>query len=365
MIRKILISSFLVVLGVGFGGLSNPAIADGPYGGRVIDAETKQAISDAVVVAVWEKKLYRVYRTETQLDAVMEVKTDKNGDFEIPGYVDGPLENDLLGVQPPRFYIFKPGFGSYPNSHVRPWTEIKTHFRPFSFIELPRLKTSYERRLVQMRTDRLNDIPSKYVPLWTKALSHEGQMIQAMEEEKGRASSWADGTFYGRVVDEDTGKPIHGAIVLSVWWNYSNKEGRTPLAVREVITGPKGMFSMEGLEEKIFRNVPVGIQPPEFYIFKPGYAGFPGPEVKPSETFRVAFRPFADSVSLKKLNNAEDRYRDLRQFNILAALPLEQAPRFLGALNKERARVGLKPVRVVKSNTSLKISRRYPSDSNR
>ncbi|HSG05145.1 MAG TPA: carboxypeptidase-like regulatory domain-containing protein, partial [Nitrospiria bacterium] len=317
-----------------------------PYQGRVLDAETKEPIHGAVVVAVWEEKVYRVYRNETILSGIMEVKTNREGEFEIPGFVEGPLKNDFLGMQPPRFYIFKSGYGSYPKSHVKPWENFEAHFTPFSFVELPRLKTSYERRLVQVRTDRLKQIPSEYIPMWRKELAREDRIVQSMEDENGRANTWADGTFYGRVVDEETGAAIEGAVVLSIWWNQTGGEGRTVLSVKETMTRQDGTFSLPGYKDRIFSKGPIGVQPPEFYVFKPGYASFPGPAETPAKLFRVQFRPFTETVGLKRLEKGDERAKDLYQLEILADVPLEEAPRFLRLLNEERGRIGLRPVRV-------------------
>ena len=71
-------------------------IAAGPWRGKVIDAETKEPIEGAVVLAVW----HRNYRTPAGDNAYFyeakEVLTNKEGRFEIPSYIQINLYRALL-----------------------------------------------------------------------------------------------------------------------------------------------------------------------------------------------------------------------------------------------------------------------------
>lgn len=90
---------------------------DGPYVGKVIDAETGQPIEGAVVHAAWFKR--RLAASTLHYDDY-ECLTDQNGDFNIPGqgvvpyYVDWPL-----------LAIFKAGY-----QHLKPtyWLTLKGGF---------------------------------------------------------------------------------------------------------------------------------------------------------------------------------------------------------------------------------------------
>lgn len=88
--------------------------SDGPWSGRVIDAETKEPIEGAVVVAVWQK----VYATPAGnvsyfFDAV-EVLTDKDGGFIIPKFRAVNIIPIIRHLEGPDFTIFKPGYTAFP-----------------------------------------------------------------------------------------------------------------------------------------------------------------------------------------------------------------------------------------------------------
>ena len=58
---------------------------DGPYKGRVIDAETNQPIEGAVVSGTWYKEAATPAGSASTYYDSYEMLTDKNGDFSIPG----------------------------------------------------------------------------------------------------------------------------------------------------------------------------------------------------------------------------------------------------------------------------------------
>ena len=77
----------------------HPLIAGGPYRGRVIDAETKQPLEGAVVLAIWETKTPGVAGYGYSYLDSEEVLTDENGRFVVGrhppkslflAWVDGP-----------------------------------------------------------------------------------------------------------------------------------------------------------------------------------------------------------------------------------------------------------------------------------
>ena len=86
--------------------------ADGPYHGRVIDAETKQPIEGAAVLAVWSRRAaFLAHPSITYYDA-QETLSDKGGNFTIPGTSSFSL-NPLSRIDEPRFTIFTPGYRAY------------------------------------------------------------------------------------------------------------------------------------------------------------------------------------------------------------------------------------------------------------
>ncbi|MBI5561461.1 MAG: hypothetical protein HY894_01210 [Deltaproteobacteria bacterium] len=151
--------------------LSSPALAAGPWKGRVIDSDTKGPLEGAVVLAVWE----RVWRTPTGGNSYFyeakETLTDKDGRFEIPSYTPINIFPIISYMDGPVFTIFKPIYGSFPRHRTSPEFRIsdpdlaeffthetdttgelgidyatsKPHHVTFGVVELPRLKTREER----------------------------------------------------------------------------------------------------------------------------------------------------------------------------------------------------------------------------
>jgi hypothetical protein len=58
---------------------------DGPYEGKVIDAETGEPIEGAVVLGVWYRIHPNVAGWNSEFYDATETLTDENGDFSIPG----------------------------------------------------------------------------------------------------------------------------------------------------------------------------------------------------------------------------------------------------------------------------------------
>jgi len=119
----------------------------GPYFGKVVEAETKEPIEGAAVLAVFYTEEYGPAGAITRYADATETVTDKNGEFKIPAYrvtVFRPLQGwDSHGY----FTIFKPGYGHYPESKgVNPMfvPNGSLPINQYVTIELPRLKTKEE-----------------------------------------------------------------------------------------------------------------------------------------------------------------------------------------------------------------------------
>jgi len=125
------------------------AWADGPYRGKVIDAESKDPIEGAVVVAVWMRRIFNPVQGGETFAEAKEALTHKNGEFVIPGYTWTSIFIDFIGVQPPRIYIFKAGYGDFPWRQVSPNPKqsnaaLLEPFKTHAVVELPKTKTKKE-----------------------------------------------------------------------------------------------------------------------------------------------------------------------------------------------------------------------------
>ena len=132
--------------------------SDGPWMGRVIDAETKEPIEGAVVLAVWNK----VYASPTgrhhYFFEAKEVLTDKNGLFVIQKLKTINFLPIISTIEGPEFVIFKPGYTSFPGPAYNyfhnyfPYSPLRVDlitlgelFKKNITIELLKLKNKEER----------------------------------------------------------------------------------------------------------------------------------------------------------------------------------------------------------------------------
>lgn len=150
--------SFFSTLVLGLIVFTSPAVAAGPWKGKIIDIETKEPLEGAVVLAVWE----RVYRTPAGPNSYFydakEVVTDKEGRFEIQAYTPINLLPIISYMRGPYFTFFKPGYLSLSRYNYGAFFLEGTKEAPVELpemgkvfrlapgiIELPRLKTKEER----------------------------------------------------------------------------------------------------------------------------------------------------------------------------------------------------------------------------
>ncbi|MGC2424562.1 MAG: carboxypeptidase-like regulatory domain-containing protein [Nitrospirota bacterium] len=145
---------FLLALSMLFVSSVGCANEQGPWHGKVIDAETKQPIEGAVVVAIFKKSSFALGSGPVDSFAdTKEVLTDKNGEFMIPV---------LREPSPPVFTIFKPGYGSFPQYQVSPTGELPRDLfqKKGTIVELPKL-TDKNKRLLSVNAARFWFYPEK------------------------------------------------------------------------------------------------------------------------------------------------------------------------------------------------------------
>jgi hypothetical protein len=120
----------------------------GPYYGKVIDMETKEPLSGAAVLAIYETQNYGPAGAIIHYLDAQETITNENGEFKIPRLTAKTFRIGHTFEYYPRFTIFKPGYGYYPDHK-----DVTPKFKPrwslpaeqYVVVELPRLKTKSER----------------------------------------------------------------------------------------------------------------------------------------------------------------------------------------------------------------------------
>jgi hypothetical protein len=138
-----LIVASLVMLAVGCAG--HLVYSSGPYRGKVIDAETRQPLSGAVVLAIWYREVpVAPHGPAVDYHDAIEVLTDARGEFMVPARTHGTT---IGKIREPDLVIYYPGYGSYPDYQVRPrdaevpWAYERGYFD----IELAKFRTREER----------------------------------------------------------------------------------------------------------------------------------------------------------------------------------------------------------------------------
>lgn len=120
----------------------------GAYYGKVVDAETKEPLEGAAVLAVYYTQQYGFAGPISRYVDAQETVTDKNGEFKIPSNTISTFRL-LQSFEPHiRVRIFKPEYGCYPHYKGSKLVYSPGWSLPANqhvTIELPRLKTKEER----------------------------------------------------------------------------------------------------------------------------------------------------------------------------------------------------------------------------
>jgi len=152
------------------------AHASDAYRGRVVDAETKQPLVGAVVLAIWYRAIPVAPHgpAEDFYDA-FEVLTDMRGEFPVPAKVHVTLIGTIEG---PTFVIYQPGYGYYPVFQIRPTGDaIENAFQEFTVVELPRWRTREQRRQLMDLPVWTTKVPAAKMPNLIHRANEEGQSI--------------------------------------------------------------------------------------------------------------------------------------------------------------------------------------------
>lgn len=161
---------------------------DGPYRGKVVDADNGEPIEGAVVVGMWKLEAYGgpAAPSEPYCDA-QETITTKNGEFIVPKascFFLWPFTK--MGMA--ELVIFKPGYLSYPplgynqeqrKTYMPDFTgdEFKDE-KQYYIIKLGKPKTREERELIQSHAQSpLTDETISKLPILIKLVNEERKNI--------------------------------------------------------------------------------------------------------------------------------------------------------------------------------------------
>lgn len=180
--KTILVSTFLLLVFIcqGCGGIFFPlpyrSLA--PFSGKVIDADTKEPIAGAVVLAVYYFTSYTVAGSNSYVEDGQETLTDENGEFKLPrarrwfvlrrGYPEGALT------------IFKPGYGVFPDHKRSEAVGANKSWPPpkkYIVYKIPKLKTKEER--IRNLPSSYSDIPYNMKKQYIKSINVERKALGA------------------------------------------------------------------------------------------------------------------------------------------------------------------------------------------
>ncbi len=158
-----------------------------------------------------------------------------------------------------------------------------------------------------------------------------------------------EGINRGKVIDEATGEPIEGVVILAVWY-----KGQPTIAgtkhkfydATEVVTDKDGEFSIKGMGLKLDRpGIPfpgfADIENMQIFIFKAGYTYY---HIVNWNEFKRGMRVKNDKliIHLKKLTMEERRKQGSPDFPTEAAVQKKMS-RMLEEINKDLIEKGYSP----------------------
>ena len=166
------------------------------FKGRVIDADTKEPIEGAVVVAYWYKARDTIAGESTTLKDVKECLTDKNGEWSITG-PKGRADELIPGfsfftgihyTREPLFIVFKPGYCSWPEGfnidscrdRINITGDKEKRIGEGGTLELPKL-TKREDRL---RASRISPLQPSNETRIREFLKKQMEFLRLINEEK-------------------------------------------------------------------------------------------------------------------------------------------------------------------------------------
>jgi hypothetical protein len=163
--------------------------SDGPWKGKIIDAETEEPIEGAVVLAVWQKIYASPTGNQSYFFDAVESVTDREGRFFIKEFKAINILPVLRWLDGPWFTIFKPGytpFGDsydyfhkyFPNSPLKvDKNTLSGLFKKGVTVEILRLKTREERLISLSEARPLGGVPDNKMPTLMNLINLERKKL--------------------------------------------------------------------------------------------------------------------------------------------------------------------------------------------
>ncbi|MBI4654074.1 MAG: hypothetical protein HY752_03675 [Nitrospirae bacterium] len=158
MVNRVLIFSVFTFL------LYSTTIYAATFKGKVIDADTKEPIGGAVVVASWSESTATITGGSQRSKDVKETLTNKNGEWEIKGPKGDRFIAQVFAMIPsiyyteaPEFIVFKPGYCSYPAGFGI--EACKEKMKVYNFTNSDNIGEIVELPRVTNREDRKRSLP--------------------------------------------------------------------------------------------------------------------------------------------------------------------------------------------------------------
>jgi len=199
--KRILLLLVLIV----WGSIWSSAYA-ATFKGKVIDADTREPIEGAVVVAVWHEATATISGESTRLKNVEECLTDKNGEWSIEGPT-GKWGGSIAAIytfitgsyytRPPQFIVFKPGYCSWPAGFGI--DSCKGKLKPTGNDKLADGETVELFRLIR-REDRLKVLPEAIGD--NKAMLRKEKQFMRLINEERRNIGLSESTMYREIINE-------------------------------------------------------------------------------------------------------------------------------------------------------------------
>ena len=142
------------------------------------------------------------------------------------------------------------------------------------------------------------------------------------------------GPYYGKVVDDETQKPLEGVVVLADYYTWLHASPGGPavyfLDAQEVVTDKNGEFRIPSLNAFAFRPISTFNSYPGITIFKPRYKCY---------TNQLTEDQY-ETIELRELKNREDR---MANHCMPINVPKKRMKKFIEITNIEEVELGLKP----------------------